>query len=393
MGERYKLRFPSTEALDAAIRSDIRLPVAATSRRRHFISLASLKVDVGSLDARLGELEAEYGAEVVIDRQYLADTTIPGIGIDSEVQPADAGGAGLDDVMSAIRAPEAWAYSRGEGVLLAIVDTGVAPLDEFVRRGDGWAASGEDPWDDPDGHGTMVAAIAAASSDQGGQFAGVAPDATVFPCRTAFVDGELTVIYEQLTDMRRAGTAVVANNSFGLRSSGAPLVSKDDDFPDALQDAIEAGVIVCFSAGNNHHLVGGHPDDCAPTSIWAWKSREDLLVTGAVDLDGNPWWYSSRGPGQHHGKPGNGPKPDVSAPVPENGLVPRPAGPCRIAHWGTSGASPQTAGLAALLQAQQVRTIAEIAQIIRTSADYLAHDEHCVGSGRVNCLNAVSALS
>jgi serine protease AprX len=394
MGERYKLRFPSLDALDAAIRSGIGLPVAATSRRRQFISLGSLKVDAGSLDARMRELEAEYAAEVVIDRQYAADETFPGVGLNSDVEEGDPYGPGLDDVLVAIGASEAWNESRGDGVLLAIVDTGVAPLLEFVRRGEGWAASGEEPWEDPHGHGTMVAAIAAASRAHGGAFDGVAPDATVFPCRTSFVDGELTVIYEVLTDLQREGKGpVVANNSFGLRSASPPLITKDDDFPDALQDAVDAGVIVCFSAGNYHHDAGGDPDSCAPTSIWAWKSRDDVLVTGAVDLDGEPWWYSSRGPGQYHGLPGCGPKPDISAPVPESGLVPRHDGARRVRHWGTSGASPQTAGLAALLQAQRERTIVEIAQRIRSSADALDHEASCVGSGRLNCLRAVSPSS
>lgn len=394
-GERYKLVFPDVDSLDAAIRSGIHLPVAATSRRRHFIALGALTVDSGSLDARLRELEADFGARVVIDRQYAPDDeALPGVGAESAVGDPEDDGGSLDDVLDAINAKHAWSYSRGAGVILAIVDTGVAALPEFVHKGEGWAAGGEDPWDDPHGHGTMGAAIAAASRAHGGDFDGVAPEATIFPCRTTFTDGELTVVYEQLADLQQTGNGpVVANNSFGLPSSTPPLVSTDDDFPDALRDAVEAGVVACFSAGNYHHVLGGDPSECAPTSIWAWKCRDDVVVTAAVDLDGDPWWYSSRGPGQHHGLEGYGRKPDVVAPVPENGLVLRPEGPQRVQHWGTSGASPQAAGLAALLQAQAPRSPSEIIQILRETADDLSHDPDCVGSGRINCLAAGKSLS
>jgi serine protease AprX len=393
-GERYKLVFPDRDALDAAIRSGINLPVAATSRRRHFIALGALTVDSGSLDSRLRELDADFEARIVIDRQYAPDEAIPGVGLDSAVgDPDDDDGAALDDVLEAIHARQAWYHSRGEGVSLAIVDTGVAPLPEFVNKGDGWAAGGEDPWEDPHGHGTMVACIAAASRAQGGEFDGVAPDATVLPCRTSFTDGELTVLYEHLTDLQKDGKGpVVANNSFGIPSITPPLVSTDDDFPDALHDAVEAGIVVCFSAGNYHHRVGGDPADCDPTSIWAWKCRQDVFVTAAINLNGDPWWYSSRGPGQHDGLPAMGRKPDVSAPVPENGLVLRPDGPRRVGHWGTSGASPQAAGLAALLQAQGVRPPAEIIQLLRGTVDDLGHGPDCVGAGRINCLTAAEAL-
>jgi serine protease AprX len=389
--ERYKVRFPSSEALTEALESDLGLPVAAVSQRRRFVSLGALTVDEGSLDERLRVLEDEYGATIAVDRQYAPEELRPMVGAESPILDPSDDGPTLDDVLAKTNTTEAWSQSRGEGITIAVVDSGVdGSRAEFTNRAEGWAPNGQDPWEDSHGHGTMVAAIAAASRASGGEFDGVAPDATVLPCRTSFVDGELTVIYEFLTDLMVDGSPpIVVNNSFGIRSGTPPVVAINDDFPDALDEAISAGVIVCFSAGNYHVDVGGDPSDCSPNSIWAWKGREEVLTTAAVDLDGDPWWYSSRGPGQHFGLPGQDEKPDFSAPVPEDGLVLWTGGPKRVRHWGCSGASPQVAGLAALLLAQRQRSVSELKAAIGASAASSGHGANCVGAG---CIDSVKAL-
>jgi serine protease AprX len=186
----------------------------------------------------------------------------------------------------------------------------------------------------------------------------------------------------------------VATNSFGTRAGSAPPPPPDSDFIPALTNAIARGVKVFFSAGNYHLLAGGQPTHCNPTSIWLHKCREDVLTIANCQLDGAIWEDSSRGPGQHHGESGASVKPDVAAPTPLNGRVVYLDAVQTVSRWGTSGACPQAAGLAALLLAQRPElTYQQLFGIIRGTATTLPQAAlHCVGQGLINCQAAFDAL-
>ncbi len=76
-----------------------------------------------------------------------------------------------------IGAPDAWQQATGEGQVIAVIDSGVDLqhpdlVDQFVRRADGRilgrdVIEDDDEPQDPLGHGTMVAGISAATSDNG----------------------------------------------------------------------------------------------------------------------------------------------------------------------------------------------------------------------------------
>jgi membrane-anchored mycosin MYCP len=87
---------------------------------------------------------------------------------------------------SALNLPAAWQFSRGEGQLVAVLDSGVRPgprlpnVDpggDFVETTDGLT--------DCDGHGTLVAGIVAGQPSGEDGFSGVAPAARVLSIRTA----------------------------------------------------------------------------------------------------------------------------------------------------------------------------------------------------------------
>jgi serine protease AprX len=206
-------------------------------------------------------------------------------------------------VLEAIRARHAWRHgNRGGGATIAIVDTGVdgerREIPKWKQRGS-WQGQGGRPFVDPVGHGRLCAVVAAGTRAAGGRFEEVAPDAGIIACRTRFFDSELADIYDYLISLVVADPSLrlITTNSFGRRC-GAPPPPEEGDFPAALEEAIAHGIAVFFSAGNNHDLAGGRPEDCHPSSIWHYKVRNDVFTVGACDLEGKMWSYSSRGPGK-----------------------------------------------------------------------------------------------
>jgi serine protease AprX len=312
----------------------------------------------------------------------------------------------LTDVLSHIKADRAWAISRGAGVHVAIVDTGVCgTMPEFNGAKQSpfrWPTPPNNPWTDTHGHGSMTACISAASAaGPGARYNGVAPDSPIIACKTNFDDTELYQIYEyliQLVDTGKVGRVVV-NNSYGDYVCDPPPVRRDDPFPTIVALAVTKGIVPVFAAGNNHVVVCKHDrTKCSPNSIWGVNSMDEVLTVGTVDENnrmdqppGTPGDYShqdsSRGPGQLAETTS---KPDFVAPT--YGNVMWGCGYRAMEWWGTSGAAPQVTGLAALMLSKnpaltpdQIRS-----RIIHTCVD-IHLPATCAGSGLIDCLAAVSA--
>lgn len=346
-------------------------------------------------DRQLESLHSQFGAEIVEDFKYDLEVDI----FDPVfIGPDDPNNSSLDDVLAAIEAPGAWTKSTGEGVTIAVVDTGIdgnRPEFPHSKRVGHWEPLNETPWTDQHGHGTMCATIAAATKTEGGSFNGVAPGASMICCKTGFFDSELAAIYDyllelaQTTDMR-----IIATNSFGIHTGTPPSPPQDSDFIPALSDALAAGIHVVFSAGNYHEDAGGQPNDCNPNSIWLHKCRADVITVATCDMELNMWYYSSRGPGQHFGDPNTNQKPDVTAPTPRGGRILYGSGIRSLTKgWGTSGACPQVAGLAALLLGEN-RDLSqvELSKAILSGASPLPHNTTCCGAGLINCVRSIDMI-
>jgi serine protease AprX len=402
MEKRYKIRFRSREALQAALAIEsVDIVPRIVNTHRAYITLqpgvAVMAETVDDPGARVGHTQRaaenmarEFDAEVVVDHQYDLEQISPHVLVEAAPEAVEAS---LGDVVKMNKAEQAWATARGENVTIAIVDTGIHGGHlEFApaKRDGGWAVPGDDPWTDYQGHGTMCACIAAGTSAHGGKFDGVAPDAKIMSCKTHFLDSELAAIYDALTARAQQGARIVASNSFGIQTGSAPTPDPSSDFLPALDDAVAAGVVVAFSAGNYHALAGGGPSACSPTSIWLHKSRADVLTVATCRLDGTMWDYSSRGPSQDFGSSNTSAKPDVTAPTPANGRILYGAGERVLANgWGTSGACPQVAGLAALLiSANPGINRTDVFKKIRNSAQTLGFAAECEGKGLINCAAA-----
>jgi subtilisin family serine protease len=309
----------------------------------------------------------------------------------------------LNDVIKHIKADQAWEYSVGADVHIAIIDTGVCgDMPEFPRwkRSPYAWPSNETAWSDPAGHGSMVACIASAIIEQGGRYNGVAPQATLISCRTTFDETELCHIYEHLINLVERGKIgpLVINNSYGLRKGSSPDIDPHNPFPQMVRTAINKGVVVIFPAGNNHVMRGGNdPFATEPNSIWGVSSFDEVLCVGTVNennrMDEPPsmgygfgHWDSSRGPGQFSQQTI---KPDCVAPT--YGEVMWGKRYVVRECWGTSGAAPQVAGLAALLLSKNPKlTPYQIQEIIKKTCLQLPFPAVCVGAGLIDCQAAVT---
>jgi subtilisin family serine protease len=252
-----------------------------------------------------------------------------------------------------------------------------------------------DPWVDHVGHGSMCASAAGGSNARGGRFNGVAPDALLLSARTNLFSTDIYKIYDFLIEEKASGRIgpLVISNSYGLyRCDPPPGLSEDHPYLDIVREAVANNIVVVFAAGNNHYdvLCNHDPTACGPNTIWGVNSIDEVLTVGTVNPDNlndrGVHANSSRGPGQWARARI---KPDVVAPT--YGEIVWGNGYRVMEWWGTSGACPQVAGLAALiLSVNPGLTPGQVGDIIRNTATPLGRPAECVGAGLINCEEAVA---
>lgn len=236
-------------------------------------------------------------------------------------------------------------------------------------------------------HGTHVAGIAAAHSLFGGAMNGQAPGAKVVSSRACSWGGGCTAVAltDGMVDLVANRGVDVVNMSIG----GLPALNDGNNARARLYDALIDiyGVQIVISAGNSGPGINSIGDPSVATDVISaassitketWKSNYGADVSSAVALHN----YSSRGPREDGGF-----KPNVMAPGSAVSSIPtwQPGGavpetgyslPPGYAHFnGTSMASPQTAGAAALLlSAAKAKDVAvtprQLRDSIYTSADF-----------------------
>lgn len=238
-------------------------------------------------------------------------------------------------------AEQAWDYACGEGVTVAVVDTGVACYDEggFMKGTDlagtscvggyNFVGKNEIAADDQ-GHGTHVAGTIAQTTNNGIGVAGLAHCAKLMPVKVLSARGWGTMadVAEGIRWAADHGAQVIN------LSLGAPV--KSDVVEKAVAHAYKKGVVVVAAAGNSGRSVG-YP-----------AAYPGVIAVSATDKNDNIAWFSSRGPEVSIGAPGVG--------VTQQTICESGKNKCEI--WGTfngtSMASPHVAGAAALLVGQGI---------------------------------------
>lgn len=197
-------------------------------------------------------LEAASGSPVVIGAQ---PSFVGDLDDFTAVEPSDEL-VGLQTNLSRFRVDQAWVFQRGvpRSVLVAIIDSGVnldhPDLDDKIVPGTDIRDGDDDPNDDACLHGTHVAGIVGAETDNGIGVAGVNWGARILPVKvfhpTAGGCGQFR--YDDIAaaiDYSSAQGATVMNMSL----SGP---SRSEDVAKALDRALDANRIVVATAGNTN---------------------------------------------------------------------------------------------------------------------------------------------
>ncbi|MEV1062020.1 S8 family serine peptidase [Streptomyces sp. NPDC050263] len=140
-------------------------------------------------DRRKASFEGRNGRRVSAVCSALGALAVVSAGLAPSASAADV--QSQQWYLTAMKADEMWKVSTGEGVKVAVVDTGVNPntpsLKGQVLAGEVPKAVGYKATEDYDGHGTSMAELIAGTGADGG-LKGLAPGAKIVPYRLAMKD-------------------------------------------------------------------------------------------------------------------------------------------------------------------------------------------------------------
>ncbi|TMW73521.1 S8 family peptidase [Alteribacter natronophilus] len=266
-----------------------------------------------------------------------------------------------------ITASEGWDISSGsEEITIAIIDSGVDPEhpDLEARIADGYNAFEDNGhFYDENGHGTHVAGVAAAVTNNVEGIAGVSWNNPILAVKAldANAEGNAFSIAEAIRWSVDNGARVI-NLSLGDTNDSQVM-------RDAVRYAYEQDVVMIAASGNENVATPMYP-----------AAYPEVLTVAALDHEGNRAVFSNFG--EHV---------DVSAPgehIPSTYVNNE-----YVAMSGTSMASPHVAGLAGLiLSINPDLSNEEVYDIIRNSCDDIGQNgfDAYTGHGVINVANALS---
>ncbi|KUO72006.1 MAG: peptidase [Desulfosporosinus sp. BRH_c37] len=246
------------------------------------------------------------------------------------------------DQWSMLRAnvPGAWDMgATGQGMTIAIVDTGVAlnhpDLKDNLISGYNAITKSEAPssYQDNNGHGTHVAGIAAAERNNVG-IIGVAYQAKIMPIKAmdSFGEGYDDTIAAGIVWAADHGAKII-NLSLGAENVTHPT----DMLKQSVAYAVNKGCLLVAAAGNYDSESEENPGVSYPAS------DPDVLAVVATDQNNNLADYSVTGPEVDLAAPGDSITSD---------WVTKTKRPGYVTESGTSMAAPFVAGEAALIWSQ-----------------------------------------
>jgi major intracellular serine protease len=251
--------------------------------------------------------------------------------------------------------PELWKKSEGEGIKVAVIDTGCDIYHDDLKNnlliGINLLDKNKDPIDD-NGHGTHVCGtIAAENNDRG--MVGIAPKTKIIPIKA--LDGSGSGNNQTISE--GIIWAINAGCDFIGMSLGCP--EESIDLKNAISYAVKRGVIVFCAAGNageNHDIMYPAKD-------------ENTISIGAIDSNLNRTNFTCSGEELDFLCPGN----DIISCIPGNNYA---------KMSGTSMSNPFAIGCACLLASfyrkngKKIKTAKEYIEIFKKNTRDLQNPKY-----------------
>lgn len=269
--------------------------------------------------------------------------------------------------LGSLKIAQTRAITSGQGVKVAVVDTGTYPHIDLRRNllsgVDETSADGRGKTDDS-GHGTRMSALIAGHGNGSSGVQGIAPSAKIIPIRVS----------KRVVNIPSASIArgISFATSQGVKIINVSLSAGPDfELQDAVHRAIKSGIVVVAGVGNtSSNAIIGYP-----------AAMDGVLAVGATDKRG-----------EHANLSVNDSRVQICAP----GVEVMSAQPKNKYGFGsgTSDATAIVSGAAALVRAEFPQLSGEeVIHRLTATADDIGppgRDDEC-GFGRLNVVKALTA--
>jgi hypothetical protein len=297
--------------------------------------------------------------------------------------------------LTKVGAPNAWKTTHGSAAIrIAVLDDGVdvthADLrDKIDSSFDMLRNTSDMAPPSEDGHGTMVAGVAAATTNNAYGVAGLAPDVKLIPIRmesTVPPDSAAVTTINIVNSFEKAVElgADVINCSWSMPTPSDDVASEIEAV--SLQGRAGKGAVIVFAAGDDGNALAFPANlsvSLATMAVGASNEWDEFATYS--NHPGEDDWASAYGDGLTVVAPGV----HITTTV-HSGSVSSGTPPFTDDFWGTSAAAPFVSGLAALiLSVNPALSSAQVRSQIANSADMVIKDPTGTVIGRINACKAL----